>query len=264
MVKDKPWVTCLCPTFGRFSLLRDVVTCFLQQDYPNKRLLILNDAPVPLRSDEPGVEIRNEPEMYANLGVKRQAMLQLADTEIVAHWDDDDLYLPWYLSRSVEALQRTGSDCVRSMGAWYMIGSRGALNVKGISNNGNFEGTMLFRREAAMAAGGYAPLHSGQALVLHDAFRKAKKLHITPNTEGKLTTVAYVYRWGQKGVGHISSIAAIKNSDPKERFLAENRDFGSEPLRRADLSAYWSAIRTSARTVLAGDDLSAFERRLPG
>lgn len=263
MVQDKPWVTCLCPTFGRFSLLQDVVTCFLQQDYPNKRLLILNDAPVPLRAEAEDVEIRNESVMYANLGVKRQAMLQMAGTELVAHWDDDDLYLPWYLSRSIEALLRTGSDCVRSQGAWYMTGSRGSLNVKGISNNGNFEGTMLFRREAALAAGGYAPLHSGQALVLHDAFRKAKKLHITPNVDGKHTGVAYVYRWGQKGVGHISSIAAIKTSDPKERFLAENRDFGNAPLRRADLSAYWTALRQSAQAVLKEDDLAQFEKRLP-
>jgi hypothetical protein len=271
MVQDKselPWVTCVCPTFGRFSLLQDVVTCFLEQDYPKKRLLILNDAKVPLRYEGPeSVVIHNTTEMFANLGLKRQAMLQMADTELIAHWDDDDLYLPWYLSRSVAALQRAGADCVRSQGAWYMIGSltpqreRGALYVKGISNNGNFEGTMLFRREAALKAGGYAPMHSGQALVLHDAFRKNKKLHITPNSEGKATTVAYVYRWGQKGVGHISSIAAVKNSDPIKRFLDENRDFGDAPLRRADLSPYWAALRDSARAVLAGDDLASFERK---
>ena len=41
-----PLVAALCPTYGRFSRLRESLACFLAQDYPNKQLIILNDADV--------------------------------------------------------------------------------------------------------------------------------------------------------------------------------------------------------------------------
>ena len=52
----RPWVTCLCPTYGRFERLREALACFLAQDYPNRRLIILNDAPHRLtKPDHPDI-----------------------------------------------------------------------------------------------------------------------------------------------------------------------------------------------------------------
>ncbi len=116
-----PSVTCLCPTYGRFERLRDAVACFLLQDYPGaRRLLILNDATAPIRlasarnselhppyggqAQNRRVDVFNAPARFATLGHKRQALLDAAQTPLVAHWDDDDIYLPWHLTMLVCAL----------------------------------------------------------------------------------------------------------------------------------------------------------------
>jgi hypothetical protein len=293
-------VTCLCPTYGRFQLLREALACFLAQDYPGeKRLLILNDADrlihVPevsdLYSETNSLTIVHDYGQYTCLGQKRQFLLHRAETPLVAHWDDDDLYLPWHLSRSVAALLdrgtlgpscasraasgREGWGCVKSRGAWYMTGPRGALQNNGIHHN-VFEGSMVFWRDEALALGGYPPLHSGQAKALMDSFAKAGRLFSIPDDYAPLgaqdrqptavspatrkagkrqqfpaacclppaaCSVSYVYRWAQ-GCGHISPIGNTPES--LARFQAQNTDFGDGwPLTPADLSLYWQALNLS-------------------
>ena len=248
-------MTCLCPTYGRFEKLRLALACFLDQDYPGeKRLLVLNDSGVPIQVSEASfempecVDVINSTFAYPNLGLKRQALLEAAETPLVAHWDDDDLYLPWHLTRSVAALvarhagpglrsPEGGVGCVKSCGAWYMTGSPPALTVNGIHHN-VFEGTMVFERDEALALCGYPPLHSGQAKALMDAFAKAKWLYAIPDDEGG--GPSYVYRWAD-GVGHISGIG--NRADTAARFKAQNRDFGvGQPLTPGDLTPYWAAL----------------------
>ena len=39
-----PAVSCICPTYGRPELLEEAIYCFLLQDYPGpKELIVLND-----------------------------------------------------------------------------------------------------------------------------------------------------------------------------------------------------------------------------
>ena len=273
----------MCATYGRFSRLRDAISCFLEQDYPNKRMLILNDAQTPIEIDSglrSVVTVVNEPKMFDNLGAKRQALLERAETELVAQWDDDDLYLPWHLSRTVAALHRPGVDCVKSAGGWSMLGSllkAGAapppesltakIQVKGIHHN-VFEGTMGFRREAALKLGGYRLVHSGQAKALLEAFGQVKRQFVIPDQEPvagsapqrTATTVSYVYRWNQAGVGNISAIGNAGNA--LQRFAAGNRDFGDgQPLAPHDVSMYWPPLLANAKTVLAPEDFALFEKR---
>ena len=266
-----PAVTCLCPTYGRFQLLRDALACFLAQDYPGeKRLLILNDAPKAFllaggicedAEEFSGLEdgevyALQTPNGFANLGHKRQMLLECAQTPIVAHWDDDDLYLPWHLTRSVIALLKHNAGCVKSAGAWYLTGPRDRLVNNGIHHN-VFEGSMVFYRDRALELGGYPPLHSGQAAHLMNSFHRAGELYPIPDTDGP---VSYVYRWSQ-GCGHISSWHNAPDS--AARFRAANTDFGDgRPLTPGDLSPYWDAALKSAREVLSKPDYAAFEAGL--
>ncbi len=274
-----PAVTCLCPTYGRFARLREALACFLAQDYPNKRLLILNDAPEPLflshttphgsaygpEWEDQGLHIINaEPNTFANLGEKRQVLLVAAQTPLVAHWDDDDLYLPWHLSRAVAALLARDVGCVKARGAWYLTGPRDALECQGVHHN-VFEGTMVFRRQEALDLGGYPPKHSGQAKALMDAFERAGRLYkisddgnddprrfpaVVSTQDGKPSAeqcqVSYAYRW-HDGVGHISGIG--NKPGALQRFEAQNRDFGNgQPLTPGDLEPYWEALAPARPT----------------
>ena len=231
MDSDQPAVTCLCPTHGRFALLREALGCFAAQHYPAKRLMIVNDAPEPIEADIPGVEIINMPNVFLNLGAKRQFLLGLAQTPLVAHWDDDDLYLPNHLERSTRALLGRDVGCVKSRGAWYINGNV----IRGLRHNA-FEGSMVFQRDEAMELGGYTMKHSGQALALMNKFRMAKRFYGIPDTEGQ---VSYVYRWGT-GASHISSLGNKAGS--LMRFRRGNTDFGGGQLTPADVTGYFKRI----------------------
>src|SRR5687768_14508500 len=87
-------------THGRYEKVCETLACFLDQDYPHRELVILNNHPVPLEYDHPLVRIYNEPK-YPSLGHCRDRLLELARGEFVRTWDDDDLYLPWTLSQGV-------------------------------------------------------------------------------------------------------------------------------------------------------------------
>ena len=97
-----PKITAVCPTYKRPVQLANIVQCFLDQDYKNKELVILDDAqqyPDGLAGD--GWRVHSMKERYPTLGDKRNASVELAQGEYIAVWDDDDAYLPWHLSACV-------------------------------------------------------------------------------------------------------------------------------------------------------------------
>lgn len=245
-----PSLTALCPTFGRFERLRDAVACFLLQDYPGqKSLIILNDAPVRI---VPGgmpdcVSVIDQPERFPTLGHKRQALLEAADTPLVAHWDDDDLYLPWHLTMCVSMLTRREWPCGRAVhlsfaichsgfarcakprAAWWAVGPRDSFDVRGPAHN-VFEGQMVFDRQRALQHSGYPPLHSGQAKTLLRKFGEAGELYAWNPAD---RDISYVYRWGD-GADHVSA----------RRGLARDNDFGGgQPLIDADDPLPWARKR---------------------
>jgi hypothetical protein len=201
-----PAITCLCPTYERPACLRDAVRCFLGQEYPNRYLLILNDAGEAIDPDAVGLPpdmgcVMNAPARYPTLGHKRQALLEMADTPLVAHWDDDDLVLPWHLSMCVAAWQaHPAATCVRPNLAWFGVGPRGAWHLRGPCRN-VWEGLMVFERERALSLGGYATVDSGQAKVLLEAFARARELH---TWDPPLCDISYIYRWSD-GHRHVSA-----------------------------------------------------------
>ena len=102
-MKQQPAVSCICPTYGRPALLEEAIYCFLQQDYPGpKELIVLNDyAGQTLLFDHPEVRMINLPTRFRTVGEKRNAAVALAAHDLLFVWDDDDIYLPHRLSFSV-------------------------------------------------------------------------------------------------------------------------------------------------------------------
>ena len=84
------------PTFGRADYVAESIAMFLEQDYPNKELIIVNDCPgQTLEGRFPNVRIINSPARWQHLGDKRNHAIELSNGEFIAVWDDDDVYLPW-------------------------------------------------------------------------------------------------------------------------------------------------------------------------
>ena len=156
-------ITCLCPTYGRFGLLRRSVAMFLNQTEPERRLLILNDAPRPITLGEfrgrDTIQVLNARPDHQELGEKRSRLLREASTSLVAHWDDDDVYLPHHLQCGVTALVGASGE------AWCVVG-RPCLKWEGgklttVTEAGKTAG-YVFCRSEAVARAGYRRHHTGR------------------------------------------------------------------------------------------------------
>lgn len=109
---------CLCPTFGRPSLVANALQLFLDQDLPpahSSELVIFDDAGQ-IAAQESQISnlksyrVISQPD-WIPLPRKYNALLQLLQTPkstlpniVYVVWDDDDVYLPWHLKSIGRAL----------------------------------------------------------------------------------------------------------------------------------------------------------------
>jgi hypothetical protein len=167
-----PEITCVCPTYGRFTWLQNSVACFLLQDYPNKRMLICNDHEVRINDGflPPNIEVVNCPKRFNTLGDKRQFMLEYAKTEIVAHWDDDDIYLPWHLLWTARHFKsHSGSKMLRLHPALFVEVESSEVVIKEVCD-WEHEAMDVFDRKMAISIGGYDKTNLQEAVALQGRF----------------------------------------------------------------------------------------------
>lgn len=101
-------ISCYCATYGRPKrLLENSIQCFLDQDYSGpKELVILNDCKYQKYVfDHPEVKIVNLEEKIPILGVKFNETVKLCKYDLLATWEDDDIFLKHRLSYSSSRLK---------------------------------------------------------------------------------------------------------------------------------------------------------------
>ena len=110
---DAPLVICVTPFFGRVSLFANVLGCFESQDYTNAVLLVSNDTGIDLQVESKArVDVINHRNRFGTLGEKRNYMRDQAiamGAKYIAHWDDDDFYMPTFLSQGVNQMEVSNS-----------------------------------------------------------------------------------------------------------------------------------------------------------
>jgi glycosyltransferase involved in cell wall biosynthesis len=92
---EVPLVSCIMPTFNRRAYLPQAIHSFLQQDYKNRELIVIDDGSDAIRDllpDLPGIRYLRVPRI--SIGAKRNLACQHARGQVIAHWDDDDWYAP--------------------------------------------------------------------------------------------------------------------------------------------------------------------------
>src|SRR4051812_44842704 len=199
-----PAVSCICLTYGRPELLEEAVYCFLLQDYPGpKELIVLNDyAGQTLVFDHPEVRVINVSRRFRTVGEKMNAAVALASHDLLFVWDDDDIYLPHRLSFSLEHFDPK-KGFFKPNKAWFW--NNGALS--GPARNLFHVGSCWSRR-LFDAVRGYAAEGIGYDLV----FEKRLAQHFP----GAITTydikpedIYYLYRWGGTGSYHMSAFEGL-------------------------------------------------------
>lgn len=229
----KPLVSCLCATHGRYSVLQEAVSCFLEQDYENKELIILNNHEVPIVCNLPQVRVING-EHYPTLGDCRNRLLELANGLYVRTWDDDDLYLPWAISQGVENFPE-GADIWQPDKSWSWHKHKDSLEFRGNVYEASWTTLKTSAKKVGYKSGG------GDE---HRPLRELKRIRgpVTPH-DG-----SYVYTWGT-GLCHISGTLGHKNGVEwrTERWKKLNDDHGSEkPLKPTLIKHYWAMLRKRA------------------
>lgn len=96
--EDKfPLVSCLLVTKNRFDLAKKSIHCFLNQSYPNRELVIINDDTDTQLLDWVNnlnsckIRFYHLPDESKKLGVLRNFSREKANGKYIAQWDDDDL-----------------------------------------------------------------------------------------------------------------------------------------------------------------------------
>ena len=101
-----PLVSCIMPTKDRPDWVPQAIRYFLAQDYPNLELIVVDASPdhrlAPL-PDDPRIRRHRVP-ARSPIGTMRNIACDLANGEVVIHWDDDDWYAPNRVSAQVQPI----------------------------------------------------------------------------------------------------------------------------------------------------------------
>jgi glycosyltransferase involved in cell wall biosynthesis len=110
--EDRPLVSCIMPTADRREFVPQAIRNFLAQDYGPCELIVLDDG----RDSVADLIPQHDRIRYLRLdrkstvGTKRNIACELAQGELIAHWDDDDWMAPGWLRSQVRVLLDQGAD----------------------------------------------------------------------------------------------------------------------------------------------------------
>jgi hypothetical protein len=108
----EPLVSCIMPTCNRRQFVGRAIRYFLEQDYPNRELVVVDDGTdcvADLIPDDPHIRYVRLVERRT-IGAKRNLACEQARGELIVHWDDDDWSAPSRLRYQVEMFQNQDVD----------------------------------------------------------------------------------------------------------------------------------------------------------
>jgi O-antigen biosynthesis protein len=102
----QPLVSCVMPTWNRRAFIPAAIDCWLKQTYENRELIILDDGEEPIEDLIPDDDrILYAFDQKRCTGDKRNKVNELAQGEIICHWDDDDWSDPERIQFQVDLLR---------------------------------------------------------------------------------------------------------------------------------------------------------------
>jgi glycosyltransferase involved in cell wall biosynthesis len=114
-------IALLTITWRRPRTLGRLIECFLRQTYPNREMIILDDADdYPTQPCGDRWKLVSIDRRFCSLGAKRNACAALAslDADVFLICDDDDILLPWAMAATAHAIQRSQSGWVQPRQAY--------------------------------------------------------------------------------------------------------------------------------------------------
>lgn len=231
-----PFVSCICPTYGRTRLLEEAIESFLRQEYKGQsELIICNDLPEQvLQFKHPKVKIRNLPYRCDTLGDKRNVTASLASGDYLMTWGDDDIHLPSRITRMVSWMQQNNLQ-------FGLEGRHLCWNGSRLTENKfSTGGAHMIRRDLYWKIGGVPRMNSGEDVSFNGLVRRELGIAILPECP---ITPQFIYRW-ESGRPHISSIS--QSGDPESCYdrmaiqVSAYLKSGEEPAGSVVLDPKWN------------------------
>ncbi len=145
-----PLISCVMVTRGNLFLIKRSISSFLLQTWDKKELVIVTDHNH--KAIKEYLEKTLPPSLYKlipapaglTLGDLRNISVSNSSGDLIAQWDDDDIYHPERLSFSFKVLEHTRSPVI-FLNRWTIVWP--AKKLACVSANRVWEGSMLARRE---------------------------------------------------------------------------------------------------------------------
>ncbi len=194
-------IAAVCCTFHRPRQLGHLIRCFERQDYPDRELVILDDAGQYGNHQGDRWLLISTGKRFATLGEKRNAAACLVsdDVEALAIWDDDDLYLPWAL-RACAAALKTATWSRPSI----VLHLQKDGSLKQHHTGGLFHGGWAYTRQVFQQAGGYPAVNNGEDQALARRFKHNRVQASDPIALG--LKPFYIYSWATGSGWHLSGM----------------------------------------------------------
>ncbi len=194
-------IAAVCCTYLRPVQLGYMVRCFELQDYDDRELVILDDAGQYDNRQGNRWRLISTDRRFSTLGEKRNAAAEMVsdDVEALAVWDDDDLYFPWALRASVEALRH--AEWSRPS---VVLHPQPDGRLRQHRTGGLFHGGWAYRRDAFQKAGGYPAMDNGEDQALGGRLRGQGTRETDPMQWG--FEPFYIYPWVTDATRHLSGM----------------------------------------------------------
>ena len=132
-MKETPKISAVMCTYKRFKCVQRAVDCFIAQTHPNKELIIFNtdvESPYVVTPQlyEAGIRIVNQAydevtgEAYTNVGAIRRDALKHATGDYVVTWDDDDIWLDFFMEQAIDRMRETGLPSFKPEWSFFYAG----------------------------------------------------------------------------------------------------------------------------------------------
>jgi len=230
-------ISCVMCTYGRFNMVERSLSFFLDQDYPNKELIIFNTAQTPLILDESlnnkNIVIINNSNSYetnlpyTNIGDIRRDALTHATGNVYSCWDDDDFFMPYHLSQSNDYLLSTNKKAWKPKYSWWS--TNGGKTFEKMGNN--MEASVLVYIDQVFFLKKTGDEHLGWFKKLMDENQLDESIDVAPFE-------SYCYVWGDELAMHKQS-GDITNPNNFENHKTQSTDFGNAPLKYIDVSKHY-------------------------
>jgi len=224
---SSPLVSVIVLTHQRPLFLQKSLQLISQQTYSNIEIVIIDDSPIPslseLEQTKAGIKFHHLPERRMSIGEKRNLGASFASGEIIVHWDDDDFFRNYRVTKQIAPILSGEADMTVLEHHYYLyLPSQSFYIVKRASTWGPHFATFVYRRSLFSETNIRYPDNSmaEDYAFAERALEMGHKIKVMNNEDGTHVYVRHFNTWEINFEEYDAQVAEV----PRPHFFS-NEDF---------------------------------------